>query len=398
MPRKRSNGEGSLHKRSNGLWEWQIMVGYQPDGKRKMKSFYGRTQKEVKEKAAKYLEDLRAAPEISKEMAFTDWADIWYESMKGQVAEQTYESYQYTLNILKEYFRDDRLIDIRAIDIENFLKKMTDEGRSHSYITKFRGMLFQIMKKAEANDLIRKNPVAYADKQKNTDAKSEKDAFTIAEIRHLMKVLPYDRMGMSIRLMLGTGMRTQEIMALEPKHIEEDGSCIHIRQAVTMVKGSPRIGPPKTKTSYRDIPVPSHLREIAKEFRNTSEQYIWHGEEVPICNPSVFRKHFRKATEQYIWHGETVPICNPSVFRKHFKKALIAAGKVRLLSPHCCRHTYVSQLQAQGVPLETIQSLTGHADVDMTEHYQHVQKEVKENAAKKLDSLFKKGKPTLHIA
>lgn len=165
---------------------------------------------------------------------------------------------------------------------------------------------------------------------------------------------------------------TQEIMALEPKHIEEDGSCIHIRQAVTMVKGSPKIGPPKTKTSYRDIPVPSHLREIAKEFRNTSEQFIWHGEDVPICNPSVFRKHF--------------------------KKALIAAGKVRLLSPHCCRHTYASQLQAQGVPLETIQSLTGHADVDMTEHYLHVQKEVKEDAAQKLDSLFKKGKPTLHIA
>ena len=187
-----------------------------------------------------------------------------------------------------------------------------------------------------------------------------------------MKALPYDRMGMSIRLMLGTGMRTQEIMALEPKHIEEDGSCIHIRQAVTMVKGSPKIGPPKTKTSYRDIPVPSHLREIAKEFRNTSEQYIWHGGEVPICNPSVFRKHF--------------------------KKALIAAGKVRLLSPHCCRHTYVSQLQAQGVPLETIQSLTGHADVDMTEHYLHVQKEVKEDAAQKLNSLFIKGKPALHIA
>lgn len=249
------------------------MVGYQPDGKRKMKSFYGRTQKEVKEKAAKYLEDLRAAPQIGKEMYFSDWADVWYESMKGQVAEQTYESYQYTLNILKEHFRDDRLIDIRAIDIENFLKKMAEDGRSHSYITKFRGMLFQIMKKAEANDLIRKNPVAYADKQKNTGVKSEKDAFTAEEIRHLMKALPYDRMGMSIRLMLGTGMRTQEIMALEPKHIEEDGSCIHIRQAVTMVKGSPKIGPPKTKTSYRDIPVPSHLREIAKEFRNTSEQF-----------------------------------------------------------------------------------------------------------------------------
>ena len=181
MPRKRSNGEGSLHKRPNGLWEWQIMVGYQPDGKRKMKSFYGRTQKEVKEKAAKYLEDLRAAPEISKEMAFTDWADIWYESNGANYG----RSHQYTLNILKAYFRDDRLIDIRATDIESFLKKMAEDGRSHSYITKFRGMLFQIMKKADANDLIRKNPVAYADKQKNTGPKSEKDAFTIAEIRHL---------------------------------------------------------------------------------------------------------------------------------------------------------------------------------------------------------------------
>ena len=59
---------------------------------------------------------------------------------------------------------------------------------------------------------------------------------------------------------------------------------------------------------------------------------------------------------------------------------------------------YVSRLQAQGVPLETIQSLTGHADVDMTEHYLHVQKEVKEDAAQKLNSLFKKGKPALHIA
>ncbi len=32
---------------------------------------------------------------------------------------------------------------------------------------------------------------------------------------YLMKVLPHDRMGMSIRPMLGTGMRSQEIMALE---------------------------------------------------------------------------------------------------------------------------------------------------------------------------------------
>ena len=39
-----------------------------------------------------------------------------------------------------------------------------------------------------------------------------------------------DRIGWSIRLLLGTGMRTQELLAPEPEHIEPDGSCIHIRQ------------------------------------------------------------------------------------------------------------------------------------------------------------------------
>ncbi len=50
MPKKRSNGEGALRKRQNGLWECMIMTGFQPNGKRKYKSFYARTQREVLQK------------------------------------------------------------------------------------------------------------------------------------------------------------------------------------------------------------------------------------------------------------------------------------------------------------------------------------------------------------
>ena len=371
MPKKRSNGEGYLHKRPNGLWECQIMVGYQADGRKKMKSFYGQKQKEARDKAREYLDNLNKQAEISEETTFSQWADTWYASMKGEVSESTYEGYRYTLRILKEFFGDEKLTKIKAIHIENFLKKMTSEGKSHSYITKMRGMLFQIMKKAEANDLIMKNPVAVADKQRYKDTAPKKDSFTVEEIDRMMERLPDNRIGNSIRLMLGTGMRTQEIMGLMPTHIDEDGSCIHIRQAVTMVKGTPKIGPPKTKTSYRDIPVPLSLRETAKKLRSLAAPYI------PPYIP-------------LIWHGVSTPICNPSQFRKQFKSCLQAIGGVRLLSPHCCRHTYVSQLQAASVPLETIQSMTGHADIDMTQHYLHVQREVKEVAAGKLDSLFTK--------
>ena len=43
-----------------------------------------------------------------------------------------------------------------------------------------------------------------------------------------MAELPEDRIGWSIRLLLGTGMRTQELLALEPRHVTEDGSLIKI--------------------------------------------------------------------------------------------------------------------------------------------------------------------------
>lgn len=363
MPKKRMNGEGTYHKRPNGLWEWQIMLGYQRDGRRKMKSIYARTQKELKQKAKQFMEDYKSRPQLDSTMPFSKWADIWYEGMKGQVSDTTYDGYAYTLKILKAYFGDTRLEDIKAIHVEGFLKSLVEDGKSKSYITKLRGMLFQVMKKAEANELIFKNPVAVADKVKAGEQEpSKKDAFTAAEIKRLMERLPKDRMGLSIRLMLGTGMRTQEVMALEPKHIAEDGSVIQVRQAITMTKGTPKIGPPNTKNSYRDIPVPESLRDVAAALRKTDQQYIWHGEKSALCNPSTFRHQYTLAISQ--------------------------VGEVRVLSPHCCRHSYISHLQAMGVDMETIQSLSGHADIDMTEHYLHVQQEVKTSAVAKLNEMF----------
>lgn len=48
MPSKRSHGEGTLRHRSDGRWELRMMDGYQKDGSPRFKTFYGKTQKEVK--------------------------------------------------------------------------------------------------------------------------------------------------------------------------------------------------------------------------------------------------------------------------------------------------------------------------------------------------------------
>ena len=115
--------------------------------------------------------------------------------------------------------------------------------------------------------------------------------------------------------------------------------------------------------SIRDIPVPLNVRPCAIKLRDTTDQFIWESPKTGLpCNPTHFRDVFRKSLEE--------------------------AGDVRLLTPHSCRHTYVSQMQALGVDIQTIQSIVGHADTEMTEHYLHVQESIRQSAIQLFSEAF----------
>ena len=364
MAKKRSHGEGTLSRKENGRWEIQIMVGYKPDGKRDIRSFSGKTQREAKAKRDEFLRKREAGLLTGKDLRFEEWADTWFENHKDNIKPTTQDGYRYTLRILKDHFGRRKLSDIKAMDIEQFLKKLRKEGRSDSALAQCRGMLFQIFNKAAANDIILKNPVAFADKMRKRPPR-EKEAFTADEVRTLLRELPEDKIGWSIRLMLCTGMRTQELLGLEPRHIAQDGSSINIAQAVVMVKGTAIIGTPKSYDSYRTIPVPELVQYCARNLRSTDKKFIWEA-------------------------GRPDMPCNPSHFRTQFKKALEEVDGVRVLTPHCCRHTVVSQMQALGVDIETIQNIVGHAEIDMTRHYLHVQEPKRLEAAQRFSEAFSK--------
>ena len=370
MAKKRCNGEGSINKRKDGRWECSIMFGFQKDGRRRRKSFYGRTRKEALDKMHDFKQKLEAGlitlderPLVQPDILFSQWADTWYEGHKDSISKTTQQSYKYTLATLKEKIGDRPVNTIKAMDIEDLLRDLRKEGKSDSYVAKARGMLFQIMNKAEANELIRRNPVACAEKMKANKPMEAKEAFSADEVKRLMQGLPHDKYGDSIRLMLGTGIRMQELLALEPRLIEEDGSVIHIRQAVKTVSGKVEIGTPKSRDSVRDVPVPEGLRSMVIDLRSTEDKFVFQSpkKEQPF---------------------------DPKMYREKFKDYIKAVPHVRVLTPHSCRHTYVSQLQALGVDLATIQSMVGHADLDMTQHYLHVQNPVKQKAVQAFDQAF----------
>ena len=362
MGSRRPNGEGTISQRKDGRWVCTLMIGYTAAGKRKFKSFYGKTQAEAKKKRNEFLRLMEAGMLVEKEYVFDEWADMWFDNHKDNISPTTQESYSYTLKILKDYFGRRKLKDIKAYDIEQLLKKLRRDGRSDSCLTQCRGMLYQIFNKAEANDLVLKNPVRFADKMRK-GPKKRKESFTADEVKVLMEQLPQNKIGWSIRLMLATGMRTQELLALEPRHIKEDGSRIVIEQALKRVKGSVDIGPPKSQDSFRTIPVPVSVRHCARFLAATDTMFIWEG------------KYKDKP-------------CNPTHFADLYKKALTEIEGMRYLSPHCCRHTYVSQMQALGVDLATIQSIVGHADIDMTKHYLHVQEPKRQEAVELFSKTF----------
>ncbi len=370
MSKKRCNGEGSINKRKDGRWECSIMFGFQRDGRRRRKSFYGKTRKEALDKMHDFKSKLEAGqitlddkPLVQPDILFSQWADTWYEGHKDSISKTTQQSYKYTLATLKEKIGDRPVNSIKAMDIEELLRDLRQEGKSDSYVAKARGMLFQIMNKAEANELIRRNPVACAEKMRANKPVEAKEAFTADEVKKLMEGLPHDKYGDSIRLMLGTGIRMQELLALEPRHVEEDGSVIHIRQAVKTVSGKVEIGTTKSRDSIRDVPIPDGLRPIVVSLRETDDTYIFQS---PNKEQPFDPKHYREKFKQYV----------------------SAVKNVRVLTPHSCRHTYVSQMQALGVDLATIQSMVGHADLDMTQHYLHVQSPVKQKAVEAFDQAF----------
>ena len=269
----------------------------------------------------------------------------------------TYSNYKYTLQDLKDHFGKAELTAIRPMDINDYLTGLLRKGFSHSKISKCRAMLIQILDSALVNGLLDRNPARAAKAIRAEAVTGElvpapKDAFTPEEVERLMEGLPDDAIGNAIRLLLGSGMRIQELVALTAADIAEDGSWVDINKAVKMVDGKPVLGPP----------IPLRFRPYAVDLRKRAGKLF------------VLRAKKLLGTP-----------CTIENFRKRYYVALKQVSGVRALTPHCCRHTYITMLQAKGVPMETIARLVGHSRVTTTDGYLHIQNNALEKAVAVLD-------------
>ncbi len=366
MGSRRTNGEGTVWRLKNGTWRGQLMDGYDDNGKKIIVSFSAETRAEVLDLIRDYRNNKDANVHIDKKLTLAEWGKTWYEDYESQVQASTYSGYRYTLRLIEERLGKKAVADILPLDINRFQDGLVKDGYSLSQVRKCRTMLIQIFDAADENGMILRNPARKAKILKDRDGtlsapRRTKDAFTAEEINLLDEKLNDDLLGHSIRLMLNTGLRTQELLALAPNDIAEDGSSVDINKAVKTVAGKPNMGLPKSIRSRRIVPVPKDARSSALYLReHGGTEHIW---SLPGKNA----------------------VYGVGSFRRRYYYAIKQVEGVRKLSPHCCRHTYVTRLQAKGVPIEIIAQLAGHSSVDTTVGYTHTTPETLSGAVAVLD-------------
>ena len=93
----------------------------------------------------------------------------------------------------------------------------------------------------------------------------------------------------------------------------------------------------------------------------------------------------KSGRQVYLLVGEKLSPRLPTTFRHRYYTAIKKVAGVRPLSPYCCRHTYITCLQAMGVPIELIARLAGHSHISITDGYTHTSAETLAQAVTALD-------------
>ena len=308
MSKKRGNHEGNVRYRpQRKQWQGEIQVGYHLDGRRRRVTVYGQTRKSVVEKLDRIKQDLTDGINLTDKPSFLQVAELWLAQHK--VAASTHKQYEYLLNPILKEFGTREISGILPYELEAFLIRISQD-HSDSYISKLKAVLNMVFHKATVNKWIRSNPCADLEEIKSQISSKPRAYFTLEEMKTLFFALPEDRLGDSIRLLKGTGIRLGELLATSADSFNDDCSIYHVHRAVKQVGGKITIGTPKSKSSLRDIVIPEAFRPAAMRLRDLCKDggYLWEaGIPGQPCHESHFRKEFKRSVESVLGPTSKTP-------------------------------------------------------------------------------------------
>ena len=360
MPTRRGRGEGGLHwddARQRGIAT--ASLGFDPSGRRILKRGSGRTKTEAK---AKLREVLRAHDDgvaIGPDLytvgdAVRDWLTYGLSSREPA----TLEAYTHlcTTHVIPALGKR-RLRDLSAEDVDRWLadKSTTLSTRT---LQGLHSCLNRSVKRAMARDKVKRNVVALCSVPTGQGGRPSK-SLSLAQAFAVLEVSRTSRMHAYIVLSLLTGARTEEMRALQWAHVDLVGrpdASPPLPPHVEVWRSVRRGGDTKTRTSRRTLALAQRCVDALAQHRTLQERER-------LEAGARWREH------GLVFSSKVGTPLDPSHVRRDFRAAIRGAADIdpQDWTPRELRHSFVSLLSDQGVPLEDISRLVGHSSTAVTE-------------------------------
>ena len=376
MGKRRGNNEGTVYKRTDGKWAGAVTLGYNEQGNPKRRVVYGKTREE----AAKRLTDLmdkfhKGMLADPSSVALKDFAKGWLERETVGKALNTRDSYAAEVGHALRFLGDVKLQAVRPMHIRKMLDRMASEGwtpkpsksnpdpEPKAYTPRTQKMVLQRLK-AVFQDALRLqiiyvNPCE-AIKVKTPPSEPVGRVLEPGEMATLLKACDAHPMGILFRLLLDTGLRKGEALALTWADI--DLGAVPPRLSVTKAWASSgrvsggHLTKPKNPQSRRVVPIPPDTAERLRVLRSATVNTYGQG----IQGLHLFGSPVNNTPFE------------PNAPNHALSRMCKRAG-LKHTRPHDLRHTFGSTLLANGVKLEVVSKRMGHANPSITLNvYRHL--------------------------
>ena len=335
----------------------------------------GKTEEEAIANRAIKLKELEEGKRtIDGNTRVQDWAEEWLETYKQPTVNARH--YKDLRNIVNNFIVPAigpmKVKMVKPVHLQKILNGLP--GYSNSYIKKIYDVIRQIFSEAYKNALTPINP-AESLRKPTGRAQNKRRAITDKERELTLKVAEYHRGGLFVLIMLYCGLRPGEVAALRWTDIDLTRGIMYVSNAV---KADNRIDAPKTDAGVRQVPIPRPLAERLSEREHTPFELVCTNTRGGRYTASSFQamwENFKR--EMNIEAG-----CR--VFRNQLVPPYPIAEDLTL---YCYRHTYGTDLQAAGVPINVAKELMGHSSIAVTAQiYTHKSDAAFNNAAELINN------------
>ena len=315
--------------------------------------------------------------------------DFFFPRCVNSLSKKTYSDYKAVAEKrLIPHFGNMLIHQISSLDIIEWkqgLQRKDGQAKelSPNSIGNFERTLSSIMSKAYVWGFIDENPCKRV--KKSINYSPDVEALQLSDVQKLFSKLPqypHVQAKMFVELGFETGERIEELLGTEWRDIDFDNGTISVRRTSQYIPGQGMLeGTPKSKASYRTIPLNKSMLEELRKYRLWQSARIEELGEIYQGNTGESGRLFTTETGKPVFD---------STARKWLRRILEWA-EVPSVSCHGMRHTFASILIANNIDARTVAALLGHSSPALVYNtYANVQDQSMLNAIGQFHKLINK--------